>query len=224
MKRLISWSVLALIGVVLAPGCIIVVDGDGHDDCDDGQCEDVDIVQQYSAPDFSSLTMTGSASVQVNICDCDTEIMLTDDADSSNIRSDGGQLTISGSGSEWWGKPAIFVNTRTLSRIVLSGSGTLRVSKLQGESLSLQTSGSGDVTLRGKTKSLSITATGSSDINADRLKTKNTNLTSTGSANISVCATDSVSGMITGSGDLDVYCDPESVSVQSTGSGNVDSH
>lgn len=223
MKTIGVLGLLCLLTLPLS-GCIIVLTDDGDDCGYDGMCESPDIVSQYEISEFSSVQVTGSASVQVEICDCDPSVELTEDADFSSVNSNSGRVTITGSGSGWWGKPAIYLKTRSLSEVSVTGSGTIRVKRMEGESLSVRLTGSGDVKLHGRVESLSVTKTGSGEVEAHKLRAQNVNVTSSGSGDMTVCVNDSLSGLSTGSGDIEVYCEPKRIDVQSSGSGNVETH
>lgn len=223
MKTIGSLGLLCLLTLPLS-GCIIVLTDDSDDCGYDGMCESPDIVSEHEISEFSSVQVTGSASIQVEICDCDPSVELTNDAEFSSINSSGGRVTVTGSGSGWWGKPAFYLKTRSLSEVSVTGSGTIRVKRMKGKSLSVQLTGSGDVKLHGEVESLNVTKTGSGEVEAHKLRAQSVNVTSSGSGDMTVCVEDTLSGLSTGSGDIEVHCEPKRISVQSSGSGSIETH
>ncbi|MEM6558145.1 MAG: head GIN domain-containing protein [Myxococcota bacterium] len=101
-------------------------------------------------------------------------------------------------------KAVLRVTVKQLTKVVLRGSGDLRVEGKQGGPLALSSSGSGNADIGGETGDLQVVIRGSGDIRVEELNA------------------DSVQVDIKGSGDLDLAGRATDVSIQVYGSGDVD--
>jgi hypothetical protein len=124
-------------------------------------------------------------------------------------------ITTSGS----WEVNSAAIKTVDLA-IVLSGSGKVKVDSLILTTLSATVSGSGNLTLAGKTDSQTISISGSVKYTAGDLSSKATSVTISGSGNVTVWATDTLTVRSSGSGEVSYYGSPQ-VSFNQSGSGNI---
>jgi hypothetical protein len=104
--------------------------------------------------------------------------------------------------------------------IVLSGSGKVRVDSMTLTTLSVTSSGSGNVTVAGKTDSQTISISGSGKYTAGDLNSQSANITISGSGNVTVWATKTLTAHVSGSGEVSYYGSPQ-VSFDQSGSGSI---
>jgi hypothetical protein len=133
----------------------------------------------------------------------------------------------------------ITVETPELRNVNLNGSGDLRVQGIDGEKLSADVAGSGDVTvdgdwreleaqvagsgdikLYGRSKHLDARVAGSGDIDARGLRALNGRAEVDGSGDVRVCVQKELVVRIAGSGDVHSYCGAEQVRKTISGSGD----
>ncbi len=139
---------------------------------------------------------------------------------SSDIRVidlSGGTLEVSTSGSS-----DVKLKGR-LDRLEVSTSGSsdIDIVELEARELDVETSGSSDLDLRGEVEVFDVETSGSSDVRAKDLEAQRVTIRTSGSSDVTVCATESLDVSVSGSGDVDYYCDPATVSQSVSGSGDV---
>jgi hypothetical protein len=105
--------------------------------------------------------------------------------------------------------------------ITLDGSGLVNALDLIAEDVKVELGGSGDIELRGKTQTFECTLSGSGDIEARRFEAERVDAETHGSGDISVLATVTFDGAVYGSGDIDVYGNPENLERSTPGSGEI---
>ncbi len=134
----------------------------------------------------------------------------------------------------------ITVHARAIERITVSGSGDVKVGKLQSPSLEVRISGSGDIHIAaldagslsvaiagsgdflagGRANTVRLDIAGSGDVKAAALAARNVTLSIAGSGEAKVWATETLRVQIAGSGDVDYYGEA-AVSQSVVGSGRV---
>jgi hypothetical protein len=103
----------------------------------------------------------------------------------------------------------------------LHGTGDLEVTGGNSDSVEADVMGSGHMTLLGSSKLLKATSTGSGELDARHLRADTVVIEQMGSGSSIVAARQSVAATIRGSGDIEVYGNPNQRSVNRTGSGEV---
>lgn len=103
----------------------------------------------------------------------------------------------------------------------LHGTGDLEVTGGNSDSVVADVMGSGHMTLLGSCKTLSATSTGSGELDARHLRADVVLVEQLGSGSSSVAARQRVAATLRGSGDIQVYGNPDQRSVNRTGSGEV---
>ena len=101
-----------------------------------------------------------------------------------------------------------------------SGSGAIKLSDVQAQTLTVQTSGSGNVNAAGKVDEARITTSGSGNFTGSDLQCASATATTSGSGNVTLWVTDSLTARTSGSGNIRYYGQP-SVSSSESGSGRV---
>jgi len=108
--------------------------------------------------------------------------------------------------------------------IELDGSGQIVVNDLTSEVVNIRSHGSGDIEIRGQTELLEISMHGSGDIDARRLKAVDAVVRIHGSGDAEIYAETDFDGAVYGSGDIDVYGNPENLDRHVSGSGDISRH
>jgi hypothetical protein len=125
-------------------------------------------------------------------------------------------LHVSGSGK-------IFAETPVKSdelEFRVSGSGNIKVDKLQAEELEASISGSGHIHLGGSAEEMGISISGSGSMGAEKLKVGEVDARISGSGSCRVDAIDELNAAISGSGRVTYYSNPQ-VDASVSGSGKV---
>ncbi len=115
----------------------------------------------------------------------------------------------------------IRITVKSLSGVLIPGSGNITVSKLSGDIFSVSLPGSGNITIRGTANQVDISLGGSGNIYCDQLEAKSATVRLNGSGNITVYARESLDARINGSGDIQYSGNPAKVYKDVKGSGNI---
>jgi Putative auto-transporter adhesin, head GIN domain len=103
----------------------------------------------------------------------------------------------------------------------LNGNGELEMSAGSSDKVEADVMGSGSMTLVGSARELRTEITGSGELDAQHLRADAVSVKQQGSGNTRVHARQSVAVALSGSGDVDVYGNPNQRSVSRTGSGDA---
>jgi len=125
-------------------------------------------------------------------------------------------VTLSGSGDV---KSKNKINSDSFSA-KLSGSGNFDLD-VDSRSFDLALSGSGDIVLKGKADSFTSKISGSGNVNASNLKSQAVDVTVSGSGNSVVTCETSITGRVSGSGNIKYLGNPEKRDVKVSGSGKI---
>ena len=118
-------------------------------------------------------------------------------------------------------KIKIMVNADDLKSISTYGSGDSIINNINTDKFSAETYGSGNTTLQGRAKKLSIKIRGSGDINTKNLNAEDVEASIYGSGDIVTNATKKINADIHGSGSIEYYGNPQKVSQSIAGSGKI---
>jgi len=113
------------------------------------------------------------------------------------------------------------INVASLVSLVSSGSDNVKIEGLDTGKFSVTMSGSSDVELAGKTKSLEAGISGAGNLNARNLKTEETGLNISGSGSADVYASEELKVEIVGVGEVNYYGNPKKIDRQIIGVGNL---
>ncbi|WP_427873859.1 head GIN domain-containing protein [Flavobacterium sp. MMS24-S5] len=125
-------------------------------------------------------------------------------------------VTLSGSGDV---KSKNKINSDSFSA-KLSGSGNFNLD-VDSRNFDLALSGSGDIVLKGKADSFTSKISGSGNVNASNLKSQTVDVTVSGSGNSVVTCESSITGRVSGSGNIKYLGNPEKRDVKVSGSGKI---
>jgi hypothetical protein len=112
------------------------------------------------------------------------------------------------------------INTTSLD-LNISGSGNIAIDSLVADALSVDISGSSDMTTAGTVTSQSIDISGSGKIHNAELKSEIAQVNVSGSGNATLWVTKSLTVDISGSGKVQYYGSPET-SIDTSGSGSIE--
>lgn len=110
--------------------------------------------------------------------------------------------------------------TPTRFRMGLSGAGKCDIG-IETTELSVSTSGSSDVVLRGTAQSLELQMSGSGDVSAFELAAQDVSVSTSGSANVEVSASRRIEASTSGSSNIRYRGAPTDVNMSTSGSGKI---
>ena len=203
--------------------------------------------RSFQVGDFHAVSLEGSHDVIVQVggapgvrAEGDSE-----DLERLDIRVENGTLKIGTRSHGGWfrfhhDRVTGHVTAPALDAASISGSGDMRVDRVQAQSFNAEIAGSGDmeigelraqrarfsiagsggITAAGSADAAEVDIAGSGDINLDRLQTRRTEVSVAGSGDISVRASEAVEGSVMGSGDVNIAGGAR-CSVSKMGSGNI---
>jgi hypothetical protein len=175
---------------------------------------------------FTSVSLVGSADVDVKFGDTESVVVSADDNIVPLIETkvENNQLIIGSKPGVRYSttNPVIVTLTmKSMDSAVLSGSGNFTVHDISADSLKLDLTGSGNLTVNGTANSVAIMLSGSGNVTCDGLQAKDASVTITGSGNVSVYASSSLDAVVSGSGNIKYSGNPASVNKSVTGSGTI---
>lgn len=156
------------------------------------------VLVEITVPELTMLEVDGSGDVEI-----------------SGLNSQEFEIELDGSGD------IEFTGTVNQLNIDLRGSGRIVVDDLASERVSIESHGSGDIEIEGQTKFLEISMHGSGDIDARRLRASDAIVRIHGSGDASIYSEEDFEGAVYGSGDIDVYGNPEHLDRHVSGSGDI---
>ncbi len=115
----------------------------------------------------------------------------------------------------------IEITVPELEYVKLSGSGNIIIEELDQDFFEYQLSGSGEFTAEGRVKDLELQLSGSGNIDTRNLIADDVYVKISGSGGIKVYAKNSLDGIVSGSGNILYYGDPEYVNNKISGSGSI---
>ena len=229
----------AILGAVLALGACTSSHGESGSPRATGQ-------RSFQVGAFHAVALEGSHDVIVQVggapgvrAEGDSEAL-----ERLDIRVESGTLRI-GSRRRGWlglhhGGVTVHVTAPALDAASISGSGDMRIDRVQAQSFDAEIAGSGDmeigelrtqranfsiagsgdITAAGSAEQAGVSIAGSGNIILDRLQTRRTEVSVAGSGDVSVRASEAVEGSVMGSGDVNVAGGAR-CSVSKMGSGDI---
>ena len=134
------------------------------------------------------------------------------------IQTSGGATVISGSGA---GRAVVCIGLPELRTIQAQGSSDIDMGGVDQDALTIDVSGSCDVTARGAVRVLEVQVSGSGDVDARELIAATARLTVSGSGDVRAHASNDARVRVSGSGDVKVYGNPLERDHKVSGSGEV---
>ncbi|MDN0083484.1 DUF2807 domain-containing protein [Crenobacter sp. SG2305] len=136
---------------------------------------------------------------------------------------EGGRLVVKLNGSVVMNQPILIEATGSsgLESVNLVGAGDFNASGLAGRTLSIEVSGSGNVTASGRSGRVEARISGSGEVDVSALQANAVSVEVSGSGNVKAYASQAAQVALLGSGDVRVYGKPAQRSVSRVGSGQV---
>ncbi|WP_026752935.1 head GIN domain-containing protein [Sediminibacter sp. Hel_I_10] len=126
-------------------------------------------------------------------------------------------VSLSGSGDLW---NEDLINADSFSTAI-TGSGDI-ILNVKTKSIKARVTGSGDLTLKGTTENLDAGVTGSGDFHGFDLNSENTEVSVTGSGDAQVVSTENLKARVSGSGDIKYKGNPKKEDTKVAGSGSIE--
>lgn len=222
-RGLITALVLALAIVVVLAAVVAAMLARGGSPGSGLQGSGVAATQPRVLPRFSSLDLTGSNKVTVDVGGRQSVVIHGD----SNLIRDvttrvvAGNLVIGTTGSFTARSPmSVDVSLPALAAVKLSGNGEISVNGIDGPRLIVTLSGSGALYASGTTSQLDVTLSGSGLAQLDNLVARDVRAVVSGSGLIRVAATERLNAAVPGTGAI-IYSGNPLVTSSVTGTGSV---
>ena len=176
---------------------------------------------------FTSITLLGSIDVNIKTSESNNCVVVADDNLIPYIKTEVVNNKLNISLNESYSseeKLVVNINTPNYDEVSLSGSGNINILDFKDNNLSLNISGSGNITGNGEVETLVVKINGSGNLMSKEIKSKSATITINGSGDGEVFAIDSISAKINGSGNIKYFGNPENVDSIINGSGNIKSN
>src|SRR5262245_42858044 len=177
-----------------------------------------------SVSGFSSVEMSGSGELQIEQTGTESLAISADDNllqyHTSDVRC--GQLRFGmKNGSYGTLTPVVYkLTVKNLNGVALSGDGSINGKALATDSMKIESSGSGEITISGSTDHMEVVISGSGNVHGEGFKSKDARVEIDGSGSATVAASERLDVNINGSGNVEYIGDPM-VSTSKQGSGTV---
>ena len=176
---------------------------------------------------FTSITLLGSIDVNIKTSESNNCVVVADDNLIPYIKTEVVNNKLNISLNESYSsedKLVVNINTPNYDEVSLSGSGNINILDFKNNNLSLNISGSGNMTGNGEVETLVVKINGSGNLMSKEIKSKSATIIINGSGDGEVFASDSISAKINGSGNIEYFGNPENVDSIINGSGDIKSN
>ena len=176
---------------------------------------------------FTSIILLGSIDVNIKTSESNNCVVVADDNLIPYIKTEVVNNKLNISLNESYSseeKLVVNINTPNYDEVSLSGSGNINILDFKNNNLSLNISGSGNITGNGEVETLVVKINGSGNLMSKEIKSKSATITINGSGDAEVFASDSISAKINGSGNIKYFGNPENVDSIINGFGDIKSN
>ena len=176
---------------------------------------------------FTSIILLGSIDVNIKTSESNNCVVVADDNLIPYIKTEVVNNKLNISLNESYSseeKLVVNINTPNYDEVSLSGSGNINILDFKNNNLSLNISGSGNITGNGEVETLVVKINGSGNLMSKEIKSTSATITINGSGDAEVFASDSISAKINGSGNIEYFGNPENVDSIINGSGDIKSN
>ena len=173
---------------------------------------------------FTSIILLGSIDVNIKTSESNNCVVVADDNLIPFIKTEVVNNKLNISLNESYAseeKLVVNINTPNYDEVSLSGSGNINILDFKNNNLSLNISGSGNITGNGEVETLVVKINGAGNLMSKEIKSKSATITINGSGDGEVFASDSISAKINGSGNIKYFGNPENVDSIINGSGDI---
>ena len=185
------------------------------------------ISESRELKNFTSIILLGSIDVNIKTSESNNCVVVADDNLIPYIKTEVVNNKLNISLNESYSseeKLVVNINTPNYDEVSLSGSGNINILDFKNNNLSLNISGSGNITGNGEVETLVVKINGSGNLMSKEIKSKSATITIYGSGDAEVFASDSISAKINGSGNIEYFGNPENVDSIINGSGDINSN
>jgi len=185
------------------------------------------INEERNIINFNSIKVIGSVDVNVNFSDDYSCSIVTDDNLIPYIQTEVIKNVLNISMDENYSTRQglkVNLNVPNIDKIFIKGSGDVNISDINNNRLLLNIDGSGDIAGYGSSKHIIIKINGSGDVLLKDLKSETTDITINGSGDAQIWASNTISAVINGSGDIDYFGEPSNITTEINGSGEINPH
>ena len=161
------------------------------------------ISESRELDNFTSIALLGSIDMNIKTSENNNCVVVADDNLIPHIKTEvvnnklNVSLNKSYSSEE---KLVVNINTPNYDEVFLSGSANINILDFEHNNLSLNISGSGNITGNGEVETLVVKINGSGNLMSKEIKSKSATITINGSGDGEVFASESISAKINGSG------------------------
>ena len=181
--------------------------------------------QTRHVPAFHSVELAGGNNVVIHVGGKQSVVVKADDNLLRRVTTkvESGTLVIGNTPGSLAAKSpmSVTVTVPTLTELTLAGGGNIIVNGIKTERLTVNLSGSGNLTGNGRVSSLDVTLGGSGNSWFTGLVADDVHAVLSGSGNIFVTATKSLDASLPGSGTINYVGNPKDVTKSVTGSGAI---
>lgn len=185
---------------------------------------DADTSQPRSLPAFHAIDLVGTMSIEV-VAGQAQRVELVGDAavfDRVSTTVKDGTLVVDTKFERHTNNHVkLLVGVPDVSKLVVEGTGSLKVTGIANNHLMIDLPGTGEVKVDGSTGDLKINVDGTGDISARKLSAKSATVSMSGTGAASITATESVDATVTGTGSISIDGHPASVHKHVTGVGSI---
>ena len=176
---------------------------------------------------FTSIILLGSIDVNIKTSESNNCVVVADDNLIPYIKTEVVNNKLNISLNESYSseeKLVVNINTPNYDEVSLSGSGNINILDFKNNNLSLNISGSGNITGNGEVETLVVKINGSGNLMSKEIKSNSATITINASGDTEVFASDSISAKINSSGNIEYFGNPENVDSIINGSGDIKSN
>ena len=185
----------------------------------------VAVTESRHVPPFTGVELAGSNNVTVRIGRTQSVVVRGDDnlVQRVTTRVSAGTLVVGNKPGSFTTKAPMSVEVvvPSLDTLALSGSGNVAANGVRAEHLKVSLSGSGTLNASGSAQRSTSRSAGPASFSSGSLSSRDAHAVLTGSGQIVVHATDSLDGMVQGSGDIVYSGNPARVTKSVTGVGTI---
>ena len=120
--------------------------------------------------------------------------------------------------------PKVTVTLPALKRMRIAGAVEARLEDARGERLAIEVSGATKLVGTGEVKTLTLTASGASNLDLERLKSADTTLAASGAGSVKVFASERLTAQVSGATKVDYWGAPKQVTPSISGASALTAH
>lgn len=210
---------------IVGSGNVVIVNGKMISDGDTVTASGPKKVEVRPLPSYSGIKLDAPAELSYTVTPSPARLAVTTQENILPLLTttvEDGQLVIRLDGCVSLHEPIqIEASGPSLSSLRVSGSGSMNVGGLTGESLRVKVSGSGNVVASGRSQGVRVDVSGSGEVDLSNLKAGGIDVSVSGSGDVDAHASDVATVDLSGSGKVRITGNPAQRDVDRSGSGQV---